>query len=62
MQSGDELTTRLAEGSVKSVVRGSASDPLPAQKRIGAARKAKPTRDEGPGLFASSHHDAEEEV
>lgn len=53
VRAGDELITRLAEGSVKSVVKGSVPDALPAQRRIGAVRRPGPARDDGPGLFAS---------
>lgn len=51
VKAGDELVTRLADGSVRSTVSGSADDALAAQRRIGKPRKARASDPNQMGLF-----------
>lgn len=49
---GQGITTRLSEGTLESIVRGSANDPLaPASPLPLPRRRRKQAADEGPGLF-----------
>lgn len=49
---GEDITTRLADGSVQSTVKGEKGEALPAQQRLGVRRRRPPTPgDAGPGLF-----------